>query len=423
MAARVEIRAPAEQSEGTRLQILRWLKQVGDAVALNEPLIEIETDKVTVELPAPGGGVLREILKHEHDEVSPGELLGHIETAVSASAPALAPRDAALDAVAGAPAASHAPPAASAGSARAAAPGGRAPASLSPAVRRLLAEHGLEASAVIGSGSSGRITVEDVLRAAQQRGQQPQAAPGAAAAPAPPAAAPSPSRRVPHTAVRRRIAEHMVQSLLHTAPHVTSVFEADLSAVLADRARQREEFARRGAALTLSAYFVQAAVAAIRAVPEANSRWTDTALEIYEAMHIGIATAVEGTGLVVPVLRDAQARDLFDTARGLGELTSRARQGRLSPADVRGGTFTISNHGVSGSLLAAPIIINQPQAAILGIGKLEKRAVVLEEGDEQKIVVRPCCYVTLTLDHRVMDGHQANRFLTTFVDTLTHWPG
>jgi 2-oxoglutarate dehydrogenase E2 component (dihydrolipoamide succinyltransferase) len=158
-------------------------------------------------------------------------------------------------------------------------------------------------------------------------------------------------------------------------------------------------------------------------VPEANSRWTDTALEIYEAMHIGIATAVEGTGLVVPVLRDAQARDLFDTARGLGELTSRARQGRLSPADVRGGTFTISNHGVSGSLLAAPIIINQPQAAILGIGKLEKRAVVLEEGDEQKIVVRPCCYVTLTLDHRVMDGHQANRFLTTFVDTLTHWPG
>jgi 2-oxoglutarate dehydrogenase E2 component (dihydrolipoamide succinyltransferase) len=294
---------------------------------------------------------------------------------------------------------------------------------LSPAVRRLLAEHGLEASAVIGSGSSGRITVEDVLRAAQQRGQQPQAAPGAAAAPAPPAAAPSPSRRVPHTAVRRRIAEHMVQSLLHTAPHVTSVFEADLSAVLADRARQREEFARRGAALTLSAYFVQAAVAAIRAVPEANSRWTDTALEIYEAMHIGIATAVEGTGLVVPVLRDAQARDLFDTARGLGELTSRARQGRLSPADVRGGTFTISNHGVSGSLLAAPIIINQPQAAILGIGKLEKRAVVLEEGDEQKIVVRPCCYVTLTLDHRVMDGHQANRFLTTFVDTLTHWPG
>ena len=417
MADRLEIRAPAEQSEGTRLQILRWLKQVGEAVTANEPLIEIETDKVTVELAAPGGGVLREILKHEHDEVSPGELLGHIETAESAAAAELAPRAAALDAVAGAGSARAARPGGAGGVG--VPPGGRGRAALSPAVQRLLAEHGLEAAAVTGSGDAGRITVEDVLRAAQGRAQQ-----GATASSAPTVAdAPTASRRVPHTAVRRRIAEHMVQSLLHTAPHVTSVFEADLSAVLADRARQREEFARRGAPLTLSAYFVQAAVAAIRAVPEANSRWTDTALEIYEAMHIGIATAVEGTGLVVPVLRDAQSRDLFETARGLDDLIARARQGRLSPADVRGGTFTISNHGVSGSLLAAPIIINQPQAAILGIGKLEKRAVVLEEGDEQKIVVRPRCYVTLTLDHRVMDGHQANHFLTTFVDALTRWPG
>ena len=168
---------------------------------------------------------------------------------------------------------------------------------------------------------------------------------------------------------------------------------------------------------------MRAAVAALRAVPEANSRWTDSALEIYESIHVGVATAVEGLGLVVPVLRDAQSRDLFDTARGLDDLVTRARAGRLSPADVRGGTFTISNHGVSGSLLAAPIIINQPQAAILGIGKLEKRAVVVEEGDEQKIVVRPRCYVTLTLDHRVMDGHQANRFMETFVQTLQSLAG
>jgi len=227
-------------------------------------------------------------------------------------------------------------------------------------------------------------------------------------------------RRVPHTAVRKRIAEHMVQSL-HTAPHVTTVFEADMSAIVRDRAGRREDFAQRGVPLTLTAYFVQAAVAAIRAVPEANSRWTDAALEIHDAMHIGVATAVEGTGLVVPVLRDAQARDLFDTARGLDELVTRARTGKLTPADVRGGTFTLSNHGVSGSLLAAPIIINQPQSAILGIGKLEKRAVVAEDGDEEKIVVRPRCYVTLTLDHRVMDGHQANHFMQTFVATLNHW--
>jgi 2-oxoglutarate dehydrogenase E2 component (dihydrolipoamide succinyltransferase) len=213
----------------------------------------------------------------------------------------------------------------------------------------------------------------------------------------------------------------MVQSLLHTAPHVTTVFEADLTLVLQDRLRQREEFARRGAPLTLTAYFVQAAVAAVRAVPEANSRWTDSALEIYAAIHVGVATAVEGVGLVVPVLRDAQSRDLFETARGLDDLVERARQGKLSPADVRGGTITLSNHGVSGSLLAAPIIINQPQSAIVGVGKLEKRPVVLEEGGEQKIVVRPRCYVTLTLDHRVMDGHQANQFMQTFVHTLNHW--
>jgi 2-oxoglutarate dehydrogenase E2 component (dihydrolipoamide succinyltransferase) len=201
------------------------------------------------------------------------------------------------------------------------------------------------------------------------------------------------------------------------------VFEADLGAVLADRARRREEFERSGVPLTLTAYFVQATVAAIRAVPEANSRWTDAALEIHESVHIGVATAVEGTGLLVPVLRDAGKLDLLETARGLNELVARARAGQLIPADLRGGTFTISNHGVSGSLLAAPIIINQPQAAILGVGKLEKRAVVVEQGDEEKIVVRPRCYVTLTLDHRCMDGHQANHFLEVLVQTLRDWPG
>ncbi|HUL19041.1 MAG TPA: dihydrolipoamide acetyltransferase family protein, partial [Steroidobacteraceae bacterium] len=285
---------------------------------------------------------------------------------------------------------------------------------LSPAVRRLLAEHGLEAAQLRGSGPAGRIMVEDVLRAAA----------GAAAPPPAPAVtpqAPGDVRRVPHTAVRRRIAEHMVQSLLHTAPHVTTVFEADMSAVLADRARRREAFEREGVSLTLTAYFVQAAVAAIRAVPEANSRWTDSALELYEQVHVGVATAVEGTGLVVPVLRDAGARDLLETARGLEDLVRRAREGRLSPADVRGGTFTLSNHGVSGSLFAAPIIINQPQSAILGVGKLERRAVVVQQEGAEVIVVQPRCYVSLTLDHRVMDGHQANRFMQRFVDTLTGW--
>ncbi len=175
--------------------------------------------------------------------------------------------------------------------------------------------------------------------------------------------------------------------------------------------------------LTLTAYFVQAVVAAIRAVPEANSRWTDSALEIYDAIHIGIATAVEGTRAGrAGAARCAGARPVGAPRAAWMTWSSRARAGKLTPADVRGGTFTISNHGVSGSLIAAPIIINQPQSAILGVGKLEQRAVVLETGGAQKIVVQPRCYVTLTLDHRVMDGHQANRFLQTFVDTLNRWP-
>ena len=418
MSASIEIRAPAEETEGTRSQILRWLKRVGESVAENEPLIEIETDKVTVEVASPGSGVLREILRHEQEEIAPGELLGMLDpasrTATDAAAPAPA-RGAGTAPAGGEPAATRA---AAGTGARAGAANATAP--LSPAVRRLLAEHGLSAAAVQGTGVRGRLTVEDVLRAAGA-GRPAARAPAEAAAQPQPAVPAEGVRRVPHSAVRRRTAEHMVQSLLHTAPHVTTVFEADMGAVLEDRARRRDDFARRGAPLTLTAYFVQAAVAAIRAVPEANSRWTDAALEIYEPIHVGVGTAVEGSGLVVPVLRDAHTRDLFETARGLDDLVSRARAGKLTPADVRGGTFTLSNHGVSGSLLATPIIINQPQSAILGIGKLERRAVVMGEGEAEKIAVRPRCYVTLTLDHRVMDGHQANRFMQTLVDTLSGW--
>jgi 2-oxoglutarate dehydrogenase E2 component (dihydrolipoamide succinyltransferase) len=424
MSSGIEVRAPAEQTEGTRSQILRWLKRVGESVAENEPLIEIETDKVTVEVAAPEAGVLREILRHEQDEIAPGELLGLLDPVGGATAAAGVPASqspgartapAAAAAALGAAAAGAFEPAAHSAAPHAASAAGQ----LSPAVRRLLAEHGLTAAAVRGTGQGGRVTVEDVLRAA---------AGGTAATAVPAAARPEPAvasggvRRVPHSAVRRRTAEHMVQSLLHAAPHVTTVFEADMAAVLEDRAKRRDEFARRGAPLTLTAYFVQAAVAAIRAVPEANSRWTEAELEIYEAIHVGVGTAVEGSGLVVPVLRDAHTRDLLETARGLEDLVSRARAGKLTPADVRGGTFTISNHGVSGSLLAAPIIINQPQSAILGVGKLERRAVVVDEGAGEKIAARPRCYVTLTLDHRVMDGHQANRFMQTFVGTLGGWP-
>jgi 2-oxoglutarate dehydrogenase E2 component (dihydrolipoamide succinyltransferase) len=483
MSSQVEIRAPAEQTEGTRSQILRWLKAVGDSVTEHEPLIEIETDKVTVEVASPGSGTLREIFKHEQEEIGPGDLLGRIEaagaamladsrtsadvapmrpenalgqndgalgaTVRSSSAPgptdgafgaairsssAPGPTDGVLGAgirLANAPGPSNGPAAAAIQhmqDAGAVAPEpGPAARTLSPAVRRLLAERGLDASQVRGTGQGGRITVEDILghsvsgAAQTSRASSSSTPPVAAAADLAISAAAGPSHRVPHTAIRKRIAEHMVQSLLHTAPHVTTVFEADLTAVLEHRQRNKDDFARRGAPLTLTAYFLQATVAAIRAVPEANSRWTDAALEIFDFVNIGVATALD-SGLVVPVLRDVQSRDLFETAQGLEDLVSRARDGRLSPADVRGGTFTISNHGVSGSLVATPIIINQPQAAILGIGKLEKRPVVVSEDGVDRIVVRPRCYVTLTIDHRVMDGHQANRFLQTFVERLATSP-
>jgi 2-oxoglutarate dehydrogenase E2 component (dihydrolipoamide succinyltransferase) len=424
MTDAVEIRAPAEQTEGTRSQLLRWLKNVGEHVAENEPLIEIETDKVTVEVAAPGSGILREIVKHEQEEIVPGELLGRIEPtrATSASrevaggAPATSgvlgnTREGSAEVVPTAHAPESVRPAGSSAATR-----------LSPAVRRLLAEHSLDPSAVLGTGQSGRITVEDVMQAVSA-GTSAAGSRSLAGAPTVAAAEVSgKSHRVPHSAVRKRIAEHMVQSLLHTAPHVTTVFEADMTAVLAHRQRNRDDFARRGAPLTFTAYFLQAAVHAIRAVPETNSRWTDTALEVFDSIHIGVATALEDGGLVVPVLRDVESRELFDIAHGLNDLVTRAREGRLAPTDVRGGTFTISNHGVSGSLVATPIVINQPQSAILGIGKLEKRPVVLEEGGEDRIVVQPRCYVTLTIDHRVMDGHQANRFLQTFVHRLTSWP-
>ena len=460
MTTAVEIRAPAEQTEGTRSQVLRWLKNVGESVAENEPLIEIETDKVTVEVASPGSGILREIVKGEQEEIIPGELLGRIESSRTAAATSDDLQTNALrgDGAAGSDASrslsgSDATGATSARSALPDAASQNAPnldsasspanpgaaTRLSPAVRRLLSENSLDPAAVRGTGQGGRLTVEDVMSAISARASGHS---GGVAVATPAAARVSPgnpvpaafavvsnsevtgnTRRIPHSAVRKRIAEHMVQSLLHTAPHVTTVFEADMTAVLAHRLQHRDDFARRGVPLTLTAYFLQAAVDALRTVPEANGRWTDTALEVFESMHIGVATALEEGGLVVPVLRDVQSRDLFATAHGLNDLVVRAREGRLAPADVRGGTFTISNHGVSGSLVATPIIINQPQSAILGIGKLEKRPVVVIEGGEDRIVIRPRCYVTLTIDHRVMDGHQANRFLQTFVERLTRWPG
>ena len=439
MTTSIPVLAPTEQTEGSRLQVLRWLKSVGAEVVENEPLIEIETDKVTVEVPAPASGVLREILRHENDEVTAGELLAHIEvgaaatdamTTTSASPPRVSAHVADRKAV------SASSSTQAFGTAASHSHRSQGAAESSPAVRRLLQEHGLDAASVAGTGRQGRITVDDVLRHVQtvapESGPPAPAARSAAsqtstakitsasvsARSADAGAGEAGVRRVPHSGTRKRIAERMVESLLHTAPHVTSVFEVDMGAVLDHRSRHRAELEARGVQLTLTAYFLQACVAAIREVPEANARWTDDALEVFETIDIGVGTAVEGKGLVVPVVRDVQKLDLFGIAQTLGELVARAREDKLTAADVRGGTFTISNHGVSGSVLAAPIVINQPQSAILGVGKLGKRPVVVERDGKDELAIRSRCYVTLTIDHRVMDGHRANRFLATFVTQL-----
>ena len=399
MSEFIDVVLPTDQVEGTRSQVQRWLKAVGESARRDEPLVEIETDKVTVEVPSPADGVLAEIVAGEGVDVEPGALLARLRPG-GAPGTARAPQ---------APrAAAAASPAAKSGTARAGS-------ALSPAVRRLLGERGLRPEQVRGTGPDGRITVDDVLAA---RPGLEEAVPAVAA---PAAALGADPRRVPHTAMRRRIADHMVESLLRTAPHVTNVFQCDMTAVLADRAARKAEFDRRGLALTLTAYFVAAAVEALRAVPEANARWTEEALLLNERLDIGVATALGDRGLVVPVIRDAGSLDLAGIASALDTLVGKARSDTLAPADLRGGTFTISNHGVSGSLLAAPIVINQPQSAILGIGKLEKRAVVLTEDGRDTLAIRPCCFVTLTIDHRVLDGFQANRFMEVFVARLEGW--
>ncbi len=361
MAEQTDIVLPTDHSEGTSNTVGKWFKAVGDRVSQNEPLLEITTDKVTVEIAAPVAGVLAEILKPEGEAVEPGDVVGKIAPSVTLSA----------------------------------AKGPVSDGELSPAVRRLLQEHGLPASQIKGTGRGGRISVQDVETHLASTSR--------------PAVQPT-SRLVPHSAMRKAIAEHMVRSVA-TAPHVTAVFEADLSAVI----RHRET---HGKAFTFTAYFVRASVAALQAVPEVNSRWHDQGLELHADCNVGIGTAVPSGGLIVPVLHKAQELDLAETARRLEDLTTRARTGTLEPREVQGGTFTISNHGVSGSLLAAPIIINQPQSAILGIGKLEQRVRVTAAGAFE---ARPMVYVTLTIDHRALDGFQANAFLTRWVEAIEQW--
>lgn len=403
----LEIRFPEDQQEGTEATLAKWLVEPGTAVKAHEPLAEIETDKVMVEVAAPEDGAIIEVQIREGEAVNPGDVLctfgGAEETASTESEDSSEAETQASETTS----ADEKP----------------ARARLSPAVRHRVMKHDLDPEDIEGTGRDGRVTLRDVKAhlADQSEPSAPRAPTPAADTPDTAKLAAGESMKVLHDSMRRKIAAHMVESLLHTAPHVTSVFEVDLSAVMRHRKAHKAEFERRGRPLTLTAYFIAATVAAIRKVPQVNSRWHDDHLEIFADMNIGIATALGDQGLIVPVLKLANEKSLSRIAADLGDLTLRAREGKLEPGDVRGGTFTISNHGVSGSLLATPIVINQPQSAILGVGKIEKRVKVREIGGEDMMMIRPMCYVSLTIDHRVLDGFQTNTFLSEFCRTLEEW--
>ena len=221
--------------------------------------------------------------------------------------------------------------------------------------------------------------------------------------------------------MRRRIAEHMVRSVA-AAPHVTTLFEADVTRVLAHRKRHAKEFERQGVRLTLTAYFIAACARALREHPEVNASFEADALVLHPECNVGVGTALGTEGLIVPVVHGAQGLSLLEIARRLGRLVVAARDGKLAPEDVRGGTFTISNHGVSGSLLASPVVINQPQVAILGVGKVQRRVRVVDTEGAEAIAIRSMCYLTLTIDHRALDAFQANAFLSKIVSHLQEWP-
>jgi pyruvate dehydrogenase E2 component (dihydrolipoamide acetyltransferase) len=439
--------------EGT---ITKWLKKPGDKVERDEPLFEISTDKVDAEIPSPSAGVLKEIKVGEGQTVPIQTIVGVIDAAGSAAAaPAPAKVETPAPAKAPAAAAPMAPPAAR--PAPAAAPVAAAPAPSggtgerihsSPLVRRMAAEHGIDLSTVAGTGAGGRISKQDIE--AVIAGGAPAAAPPASATsaassrpappPLPPAAAPAPAgvsggqahaaletavprekmyfghyEVQPMSAMRQRIAEHMVASKRVSA-HVYSVDEIDMTKVASLRAKSKDEFEKRyETKLTFMPFFVKAAVAGLRAFPTLNASLDGTNIVLHKEINIGIAVALDW-GLLVPVVKNADEKNILGIQRTMNDLAERARSKKLKPEEVQESTFSITNPGVFGGLFGLPVI-SQPNVGILGLGAIEKRPVVINDS----IAIRSMCYVTLSYDHRVVDGAIAHQFLHKVKETLENW--
>jgi 2-oxoglutarate dehydrogenase E2 component (dihydrolipoamide succinyltransferase) len=383
----VEIKVPALGESVTEATVAKWFKQVGEAVAADEPLVELETDKVTVEVPAPASGSIAEIRAAAGTTVNVGALLG---TIAAGAAPAKA---AAKPAAAAAAAAKAAPPPAAAKD-----PG--------PAARKMMAETGV--APATGSGKDGRVTKADILAAV--------AAPAAAPAPAPAQAAPRQAgageERVKMTRLRKRIAERLKQAQ-NTAAMLTTFNEADMGAVMALRTKYNEAFEKRhGVKLGFMSVFVKACVAALKEIPAVNAEIDGDDIVYKNRYDIGVAVGTE-QGLVVPVVRGCDAMSLAEIEKAIGAYGRKARDGKLALEDLAGGTFTISNGGIYGSLMSTPIL-NPPQSGILGMHKIQNRPVAV--GD--RIEIRPMMYLALSYDHRIVDGKEAVTFLVRVKDAI-----
>jgi len=399
--------------------VIKWLKKEGDSVNELEPLLEVNTDKVDTEIPAPTSGTVLKILAEEGIPAKVGTVLALIgKPGESVESPAGGASVKAESNAKGQTSISSQPETLDVRPSTKQDIG-----FISPVVAKIAAEHDVNLSEVQGTGLNGRITKNDVLNYVEQRtiDHRPQTtpAPGASAG-----VVHGPSSMVPptagdqlikHTVIRKQIAEHMVMSK-HTSPHVLTVMEADVSRVIKHRDANKEMFARDGLNLTFTAYFIIAIVAGLKAYPNVNSSWTEEGILVHKAVNIGMATALGEDGLIVPVIKDADNLSLLAMARAVNDLANRARSKKLQPDEVKGGTFTLTNHGISGSLFAFPVI-NQPQSGILGVGAMQKRVVVIDDA----IAIRPMVYLSFVFDHRILDGASADAFLMKVKETLENW--